>query len=115
MKIWYRCIDHCEESFYWFETAMVDPVKNDCLELVAEEAAENYHDHHDGFASSWPLTFSLHETEDGPELCRYIVELEMSPTFNAALVEGDDNDHEQWMTERTESGEFDSQESGERE
>jgi hypothetical protein len=90
MKLFYRCIDHCEETYYAFETGLVSEGVNetDDFDLVAEEAAEDYYySNHDGFKSAWPLTFSIHETSGGPELDRYIVSIETRPTFNAAQVE----------------------------
>ena len=52
---------------------------------VAEEAAEDYHTHHDGWEDGWPLTFIMFETEDGPEVCRFEVEREEVPVFHAVL------------------------------
>lgn len=86
MKLFYRCVDHCEESFYEFESTMFFGQSDD-FDLVAEEAAEDYFVKHDGSGSDWPLTFSLHETDGGSEIDRYTVSIDMSPTFNAVQVE----------------------------
>lgn len=57
--------------------------------MAAEEAAEDYWQNHDGWESTWPLTFALYETEDGPELHRFRVEEESEPVFSAySLPEG---------------------------
>lgn len=42
---------------------------------IVEECAKHFH-HHSGGDFDGPLTFSLHETEDGPEICRFEVETE---------------------------------------
>lgn len=79
--IHYRVVDHCEDSYYALETAW------DLGEepgYVAEEAAKNYFEEHDGWEASWPLTISLHIEEGGPEVARFVVELEAEPVFTAS-------------------------------
>lgn len=53
------------------------------LEFLAEEAAADFHSEHDGWESSWPLTITLYDGKDGPELGRFIVEREYEPSFSA--------------------------------
>lgn len=84
---WYRCLTHSEESFFEFA-----PCHSDFDRWMAQEAASDYHDNHDGWESSWPLVFSLHETQGGPELARFEVQREAEPVFYAAAMakaEGD--------------------------
>jgi len=51
--------------------------------ILAVECASDYHDDHDGWESSWPIVLMLFETEDGPEVCRFSVDLEARPHFIA--------------------------------
>ncbi len=55
-------------------------------ENLAQECAEDYHSNHDGWEASWPLTFALYASKDGPEVGRFEVEREMEPTFMASPV-----------------------------
>jgi hypothetical protein len=50
--------------------------------IVAESAASAWFNE-GGFEASWPVEFALYETEDGPEVARFDVELEMVPSFVA--------------------------------
>lgn len=59
----------------------------DDLDMVAEDAADDYHSNHDGWEAAWPKVFAIHETEDGPELARFEVQRDFAPTFSAALIE----------------------------
>jgi hypothetical protein len=52
---------------------------------LAEQAAENYHQKHDGWESSWPITFIIRK-EDGSEIGRYEVDREIAPQFFARKV-----------------------------
>ena len=79
--VWYRCLTHCEESFFDFKTKEDD---FDCW--MARDAARDYHANHDGWEASWPLEFSLHETEGGPEQARFEVRREAEPVFYAAAI-----------------------------
>ena len=58
-------------------------------ELLAEQAAEDLHDNHDGWECSWPLVLVL-LTADGLELGSFEVEREHTPTFNAGRVRSAD-------------------------
>jgi hypothetical protein len=53
---------------------------------VAAEVAEDYHSNHDGWESSWPLTFALYETEDGPEKARFSVDRATVARFTAVAL-----------------------------
>ena len=80
-KVWYRCLTHCEASFYSMETT-----QENFDRWMAQEAASNYHHKHDGWEASWPLEFALHEVEEGPELARFEVQREAEPVFYAAAI-----------------------------
>lgn len=60
---------------------------SDDLDLVAEEAADDYHSDHGGWEASWPKVFCIHETQDGPEIARFEVERDFTTTFSAARIE----------------------------
>ncbi len=53
---------------------------------IAQDCAEDYHGNHDGWESSWPLTFILYASEEGPEIARFEVERESEPVFYATRV-----------------------------
>lgn len=53
---------------------------------LLEECAEDHFHNHDGWESSWPLVFALHDGENGPEICRYEVEMEAVPQFVATKI-----------------------------
>lgn len=50
-------------------------------ETIAELAAKDFHDEHDGWEATYPLTLTLHETSDGPALGQYEILREYDPTF----------------------------------
>lgn len=84
--IWYRCLTHCDESFYSVQTT-----HDDFDRWTAQEVARDYHERHGGWEANWPLEFALHETEGSPEIGRFEVEREAEPVFYAtpiAKVEG---------------------------
>lgn len=88
--IWYRVTDHCERSRYQATIGgSYDLQDKFDARMAAQECALNYHSAHDGWESGWPLTFSLYETEDGPELARFSVERETVPQFWASAVAKD--------------------------
>lgn len=60
---------------------------NECLEDAAETAASDYHHHHNGWESSWPLTFIIFD-ENRNELGRWMVEREARPVFCAERIKG---------------------------
>jgi hypothetical protein len=79
--IWYRCLADGDESFCEFETT-----EDDFDIFMAQEAAQDYWDNHDGWEASWPLEFSLHETEGGAEVARFAVQMEAEPVFYAVVA-----------------------------
>ena len=82
MKIWYTVPDHDEESRYSCDVPMWAEDRDD----QAEECAEHYHDQCDGARDEWPLTFVIHDSEDGPEVARFKVERVLTPMFSAREV-----------------------------
>jgi hypothetical protein len=58
------------------------------LDYVAEDAAEDYHNRHDGWEDSWPLTFVILD-EELNELGRFSVEREAVPQFSASRIENE--------------------------
>ena len=58
-----------------------DPKDKDDQGRVSEECARDHFYNHDGWDHQWPLIFALHEEENGPEMCRFKVELELVPEF----------------------------------
>jgi hypothetical protein len=83
--IYYAVEEHCG-STHQFEVAdrtdITRPIEQ---AYIAERCAEHYWGEHDGWEANWPLTFTLHETEDGPEVGRMIVDMEPVPHFTAAI------------------------------
>lgn len=84
MIVYYSVPEHDAETRYRIAETTWNFDDPDCL---AEECAENYHSEHDGWEATWPLTFAMHETEDGPERARMNVEREAVPSFTATKVE----------------------------
>jgi hypothetical protein len=56
----------------------------DDVERLAEDAAEDYHSHHDGWEAFWPVKFAIFK--DGTVLGKFEVELEHSPSFSAGVI-----------------------------
>lgn len=52
---------------------------------TAQDLAQDYHNEHDGWESSWPLTFVLLD-DDGTKKARYSIEREVEPVFYAAAI-----------------------------
>jgi len=50
-------------------------------EEILERCAEDFFYNHDGWESSWPVLFALHDGEDGGELCRLMIDREDQPYF----------------------------------
>jgi len=69
------------ENSYEFESTWIYDGMED---VVVEEAAEDYHDNHDGYEDSWPIDFFLFDL-NGTLLESFTVEREASPVFNAYL------------------------------
>lgn len=55
----------------------------DIDDFAADMCAIDYHSHHDGWESAWPLKFSLALTEGSQEWKVFDVEREYDPTFSA--------------------------------
>ena len=51
-------------------------------EWLAEKAAEHYHNHRDGWESSWPITLII-QREDGSVIDVYDIDRESVPQFFA--------------------------------
>ena len=82
MKVYYSVEEICTESVYAAEIfgRSID-------RWAAQECAEDYHDSHDGWElQSWPYTFALRQTEDGPVIARFIVDCESVPSFSAITL-----------------------------
>ena len=56
---------------------------------IAEEAAKQYHQNHDGWEATWPLDFEIF-LENGESLGIYTVEREYEPFFSAMLKARED-------------------------
>ena len=52
----------------------------DCLGFVAEKAAEQYYENHEGGNGAWPLDFNIFDS-DGILLGAFFVQIEIVPTF----------------------------------
>ncbi|MFP8522818.1 hypothetical protein [Klebsiella oxytoca] len=56
------------------------------FEMMAQDAAEDYWDNHDGWESRWPLDIELFV--DGGSAGVFEVAMEMEPTFSASKKKG---------------------------
>lgn len=74
----YRIPEQCEESTY----LMFSDWKEDDLGWIAEDAAVDWFNNHDGYESSWPLEFQILRM-DGTEIGRFIVDMQPVPAFSA--------------------------------
>lgn len=61
-----------------------DPSDESEIEDLALACAEDWHDDHDGWESSWPRVFTLYADKTGPELARRSVDREYTPSFVAS-------------------------------
>lgn len=84
MNVYYSVPEHDAETRHRISETTWNFDDPDCL---AEECAEDYHHEHDGWEATWPLTFILYETKDGPERARMSVDCETVPSFTATEVE----------------------------
>jgi hypothetical protein len=81
---WYSVLEHGGDSRYDTKFRRAPDFSDELdLEQMARLAADDYHSEHDGWESSWPLTFALYESEDGPEMARFEVDREAVPHFTA--------------------------------
>lgn len=54
------------------------------MDYIAQECAEKYFSEHDGWESSWPLTFTIFK--DGKQIGRARVEMESEPQFYSTII-----------------------------
>lgn len=81
-SVWYSCEEDASDARYELRT--IHGLRDDDQrDEVAEEAATDYHNQHDGARDHWPRTFVLFDSKDGPEVARYHVEREFDPSFLA--------------------------------
>ena len=82
MKIRYYPIEHdpnvALDDTYEFESDH----DTEFMDWVVEDCANDYHSNHDGWESSWPITFRIW-TESGEVLGDYLVERAYDPVFYA--------------------------------
>lgn len=78
--VWY-CIDD-SDPMNGFELAVKDRPPYD-WGYIAEECAEDYYHNHDGWECEWPQTVYLRETEEGPIVEVFSVDMEAVPQFSA--------------------------------
>lgn len=82
--IWYRVLEHGEDAYYPCRIAgpyvITDPYDQASM---ACECAIMYFRQHDVWESTWPLTFTLHTDEGGPEFASLLVEMEVIPKFSS--------------------------------
>jgi hypothetical protein len=73
--VWYAVHDDGEYR-YRLQTVFRDASDQ------AADAGEDYWNNHDGWESKWPLTFFIYESEDGPPVGAFEVEMETVPQFS---------------------------------
>lgn len=78
--IWYSSEGECHPLEVDSTTCLQRPLE---ARHVAEKCADDFHSNHDGWECSWPRTFTLHETEDGPVVATFEIEREAVPLFIA--------------------------------
>ncbi|AZZ92789.1 hypothetical protein EUZ85_19495 [Hahella sp. KA22] len=86
--IYYKVPSECEESTYELSTDL-SPASlkyGRVLGSIAKECAEDYFNDHDGWESTWPMTFTLHLAEDGPIIGKFNVDMEQVPAFFATSM-----------------------------
>ena len=82
--IFYRVLGDSKDDAHALKISRIYSLDDDLDTMeIAEMAARNYHNQHYGNSDNWPLTFTFHYTEDGPEIFRYLVELRYRPHFIA--------------------------------
>lgn len=88
MKVFYRVIDIDDETYFEYTSSACYDFDHDYeKEALLEECANDYWSNHDGWECTWPLTFSLHRTENGSEIARFTIEMEAEPRFYATVIE----------------------------
>ena len=82
--IFYRVLGDSKDDAHALKISRTYALDDDLDAMdIAEMSARNYHSKHDGEDSHWPLTFTFHYTEGGPEIFRYLVERRDRPRFIA--------------------------------
>ena len=81
--IYYSTSDDHDSRFKLSLASPVDITRPIEQEDIAEEAADDYHDRHDGWESGWPLEIALYASEDGVELARFKVVRDYRTEFTA--------------------------------
>jgi len=90
LKIFYRVIDCCEDSYFEYDSGASYNLDVDYeQEALLEECADNFWSNHDGWEYTWPLTFTLHNEENGSEIGRFTIEMEAEPRFYATVKKND--------------------------
>ena len=82
--VWY-CVDD-NDPRNGVEFAVNDRPPYD-WSYIAQECAEDYYHNHDGWESSWPQLVYLRESEDGPIVAAFNVDMEAVPQFYAHETE----------------------------
>ena len=83
MKVFY-CVTEDMTGYCEYEiSGLYDLTVDYELEAVFEHCADDYWNNHDGCESVWPLTFTLHREENGPEIARASLDMEAEPRFYA--------------------------------
>jgi hypothetical protein len=60
--------------------------ESDSLEIIAQDAAEDYHHNHDGWEhSSWPIEIHLYD-ENEKILGKFSVDRDVEPVFSARKI-----------------------------
>jgi len=85
----YSVEDHDADERY--DLPGFKPSSDGSARWAAEFAAEDYHSNHDGWESSWPLTFAMYDPGD-QLLGRYCVDRETVPRFTAVEVKEQSNE-----------------------
>lgn len=82
IKIFYAILEHCDESITPGDLILMNLYFLGETSEMAEWAAKDYHQRHDGWEAAWPLTFVLFD-ENEKEIGRYLVDREVEPIFRA--------------------------------
>ena len=82
LKFWRAEYDYSIDDAETFEVKNYDGL--DDLEYAAEEYAEYFHDHRDGWECDWPVEFYI-ATMEGKILGMVSVERESMPVFSGSV------------------------------
>ena len=55
------------------------------MEWLAEDCAKNYHNQHDGWESSWPITITIYRLDE-TKLGSFEVDRDVEPVFSARKI-----------------------------